>query len=171
MSVRGVIETRSAGETARAGVALAGLLEPDDVIVLTGDLGAGKTTLTQGVARGLGIEAPVVSPTFNILVVHHGRLTLNHLDLYRLTREATLEDIDFYATLESGGVSLVEWGDRFPGALPQDRLQVALHVEAADRRSIQVEGHGERSSALAAGWMAATAAAAESGSGTGEGIG
>jgi tRNA threonylcarbamoyladenosine biosynthesis protein TsaE len=154
-----VIETRSAEATLRAGAALAGCLEPGDVVVLTGDLGAGKTTLTQGVARGLAVEGPVVSPTFNILVVHPGRLTLNHLDLYRLTREAELEDIDFYATLESGGVSLVEWGDRFPGALPPDRLEVSLRVLGEERRSIEVEGRGERSSMLATDWMAATGAA------------
>jgi tRNA threonylcarbamoyladenosine biosynthesis protein TsaE len=155
VSTTGIIGTRSAAETAGAGIALARCLEPGDVVVLTGDLGAGKTTLTQGVAKGLGVEGPVVSPTFNILVVHVGRLTLNHLDLYRLTREAELEDIDFFGTLESGGVSLVEWGDRFTAALPPDRLGVTLHVKSAEARSIRVEGFGERSERLARAWLAA----------------
>jgi tRNA threonylcarbamoyladenosine biosynthesis protein TsaE len=158
VSVSGVVETRSAAQTAELGVGLAGCLEPGDVIVLAGDLGAGKTTLTQGVARGLGVDGPVVSPTFNLLVVHPGRLTLNHLDLYRLTREEELEDIDFHGTLESGGVSLIEWGDRFPRALPADRLEISLHVEGADRRSIRVEGHGARSARLATEWLVSAGA-------------
>jgi tRNA threonylcarbamoyladenosine biosynthesis protein TsaE len=147
--------TASAAETAHAGEFLAAVLAPGDVVVLAGDLGAGKTTLTQGVARGLGVEGPVVSPTFNILVVHPGRLTLYHLDLYRLDHEGELEDIDFYGTLESGGVSLVEWGDRFPGALPADRLEVTLIMAGVDTRRIDVAGTGPRSQELARAWLRA----------------
>jgi tRNA threonylcarbamoyladenosine biosynthesis protein TsaE len=163
VSAAGVIRTRSAAETVLAGLALAPCLRAGDVVVLTGDLGAGKTTLTQGVAEGLGVQEPVVSPTFNILVVHQGRLTLNHLDLYRLAREQELEDIDFYGTLESGGVSLIEWGDRFLGALPPDRLEVSLHLEDAKGRSIEVGGTGKRSAELAAAWLAACARTPELG--------
>ncbi len=153
-----MIATGSAAETASAGGLLAGLLEPGDVVSLTGDLGAGKTTLTQGVAKGLGVAGPIVSPTFNILLVHPGRdLTLYHLDLYRLTRVEDLDDIDFYGTLEAGGAALIEWGDRFPRALPADRLEVAITLGGGDGRTIEVEGTGPRGAALAAAWLHAWA--------------
>ncbi len=155
MSTAPVIRTASARETAAAGRALASVLEPGDVVALSGDLGAGKTTLTQGVAAGLGVSGPVVSPTFNILLVHPGVITLYHVDLYRLNRVEDLEDIDFYGTLEAGGVTLVEWGDRFPEALPADHLNVSLGLEDVDVRAIEVDGTGPRSRALAAAWFAA----------------
>ena len=84
--------------------ALAPLLVAGDVVLLSGDLGAGKTQLTKGVAEGLGVAEPVTSPTFNILLVHQGRLPLYHFDLYRLERADELEDLDYYATLEADGV-------------------------------------------------------------------
>jgi tRNA threonylcarbamoyladenosine biosynthesis protein TsaE len=149
-----VIPTASEQETAEAGVRLAGLLEPGDVLALTGDLGAGKTALTKGVARGLGVSEPVVSPTFNILLVHEGRLALHHFDLYRLEDEAQLEDVDFYGTLEAGCVSLVEWGDRFPAALPPDHLEVALHITGDTTRRIELSPGGTRSRVLAEAWVA-----------------
>jgi tRNA threonylcarbamoyladenosine biosynthesis protein TsaE len=141
--------------TREAGAALAALLEPGDVVTLSGDLGAGKTSFTQGVARGLGVEGPVVSPTFNILVVHEGRLTLDHFDLYRLEHEDQLEDVDFFGTLESGGVTLIEWGDRFPEALPADRLDVEITIEGPEVRRFEVTGRGVRGEALAGAWLAA----------------
>lgn len=148
------LHTSSAEQTGRAGRALGVLLAPDDVVVLTGDLGAGKTRLTQGVGEGLAVTGPVVSPTFNILVAHPGSLTLYHFDLYRLTREAELDDIDFFGTLESGGVSLIEWGDRFPAALPPERIEVAITITAADERDLLVRGLGARGERLAAEWAA-----------------
>lgn len=148
------LTTTDPQQTARAGVLLGRLLEPGDVVALAGDLGAGKTTLTQGVAIGLGVEGPVVSPTFNILVVHRGRLALYHLDLYRLTRPEELDDIDFFGTLEAGGAAFIEWGDRFPEALPHDRLDVTLAFEGSEQRRIEAVGTGPRSAALAAAWVA-----------------
>lgn len=147
------ILTRSADETARAGRLLAEYLRSNDVVVLTGDLGAGKTALTQGVARGLGVEAAVVSPTFNIVVAHRGSITLYHLDLYRLERPDELEDIDFFGTLEAGGVSIVEWGDRFPSALPSDRLDVSLRITGDFERRIEPAGTGPRGRELAEEWL------------------
>jgi tRNA threonylcarbamoyladenosine biosynthesis protein TsaE len=149
-----VLQTSSERETAEAGRVLGPLLEPNDVLALTGDLGAGKTALTKGVAEGLGIAEPVVSPTFNILLVHQGRLALYHFDLYRLEDEAQLEDVDFYGTLEAGGVTLVEWGDRFPRALPPDHLVVVMHVSGDDTREIRLQPQGPRSAELAAAWWA-----------------
>lgn len=149
--------TASERETAEAGRLLAALLRPNDVVALTGDLGAGKTALTKGVAAGLGVCEPVVSPTFNILLVHPGRLTLYHFDLYRLEDAAQLEDVDFYETLEAGGVSLIEWGERFAGALPEDHLAVELHIAGDDARGVMLLPRGERSAELASAWAGAVA--------------
>lgn len=153
--MRMTFTTRSPGQTVRAGELLAGLLEPGDVVALSGDLGAGKTHLVQGVACGLGVAEPVTSPTFNLLVVHPGRLPLYHFDLYRLERPEELDDIAFAETLESGGVSLIEWGDKFPEELPHDRLDVVIRVGEGDERLFQVHGTGERSASVAEAWLEA----------------
>jgi tRNA threonylcarbamoyladenosine biosynthesis protein TsaE len=150
-----VIETANQQETAAAGHVLAELVQPGDVITLTGDLGAGKTCLVKGVARGLGVVEPVTSPTFNILLVHHGRLDLNHFDLYRLERAEELEDIDFWGTLEAGGVSFVEWGERFGEALPDDHLAVTIEIVSEETRTLTLAPTGPRSTALAAAWAGA----------------
>lgn len=148
-----VIRSDSAERTEGVGALLAPLLMPGDVVSLSGDLGAGKTVLVKGVARGLGVPDSVTSPTFNILLVHEGRLTLHHLDLYRLEEQRQLEDIDFWGVLESGGASIIEWGDRFPAALPQDVLHVALSILADDTRELAVRATGPRSTALAEAWV------------------
>ncbi|MBC7265893.1 MAG: tRNA (adenosine(37)-N6)-threonylcarbamoyltransferase complex ATPase subunit type 1 TsaE [Coriobacteriia bacterium] len=147
--------TRSPEETVRAGELLASLLEPGDVVALSGDLGAGKTHLVQGVARGLGVQEPVSSPTFNLLVVHPGRVPLCHFDLYRLEHSAELDDIGFAEMLESGGVSVIEWGDKFPEELPRDHLAVIIRVGEGDERTFEVLPGGPRSTQMASGWVAA----------------
>lgn len=133
------------------GEATAVLLAPGDVILLSGDLGAGKTQFTKGIARGLKVAEPVTSPTFNILLVHEGRIALNHFDLYRLEHSEELEDIDYFGTLESDGVSVVEWGDRFPDALPSDGLDAVITITGDDERVISFRPLGPRGNALAAG--------------------
>ncbi|MDI6712665.1 MAG: tRNA (adenosine(37)-N6)-threonylcarbamoyltransferase complex ATPase subunit type 1 TsaE [Anaerosomatales bacterium] len=153
--MRAGFKTRSAGETVRAGELLARLLAPGDVVALSGDLGAGKTHLVQGVAHGLGVAEPVTSPTFNLLVVHPGRVPLHHFDLYRLERAEELDDIAFAETLESGGVSLIEWGDKFPGELPADHVEVVIRVGEGDERVFEVRGTGVRSASVAEAWLEA----------------
>lgn len=146
------IHTEGFSATQACGRALAPLLEPGAVIVLTGDLGAGKTQLTKGLAEGLGVPDGVTSPTFNILLVHEGRMPLFHFDLYRLDDERELDDIDYWGTLESDGVSVVEWGDKFPSALPDERLGLRLHITGDDERSIEMEPSGERAAQVAQAW-------------------
>lgn len=135
-----------------AGRLLGELARPGDVIALSGPLGAGKTSLVQGVAAGLGFTGHVPSPTFNILLVHRGALPLHHFDLYRLERADQLEDIGFYEMLESGGVSAIEWAERFPGELPDDRLEVTISVPDEGTRAIVPVGTGPRGCALARAW-------------------
>ncbi len=150
--------TYDPGATVRAGALLGPLLAAGDVIVLAGDLGAGKTQLVKGVARALGVDEPVTSPTFNLLAVHPGVLPLYHFDLYRLEREADLEDIGFYETLEGDGASFIEWGDRFPASLPPDRLLVVVHRTGRDERRFELVPSGARSELLAGAWLAVVSA-------------
>lgn len=142
-------------DTENAGRALASVLVPGDVVVLTGDLGAGKTRFTKGVAAGLGVEAPVTSPTFNILLVHEGEMPLYHFDLYRLDEPLQLEDIDYFATLESDGVSVVEWGDKFTEAEPLDGVLVTLSVTGDSERRAEARPYGTRGEAVLRRWCRA----------------
>lgn len=132
--------------------ALGPLLQAGDAILLSGDLGAGKTAFVKGLAEGLGVPGTVTSPTFNILLVHPGRLPLYHVDLYRLETVDQLEDIDYFGTVEADGVTAVEWGDRFPEAAPLDYLGVAISISGDTARSFEVMAHGPRGEALASAW-------------------
>jgi tRNA threonylcarbamoyladenosine biosynthesis protein TsaE len=149
------IVSPTAATTHRVGELLAVLVEAGDVVSLSGDLGAGKTCLVKGVAAGLGVTENVTSPTFNILLEHHGRLDLFHFDLYRLERAGQLEDIDFYGATEAGGVSFIEWGERFPEALPEDHLSVDILIDDDDSRRFVLNPSGPRASALASAWSRA----------------
>jgi tRNA threonylcarbamoyladenosine biosynthesis protein TsaE len=144
-----VLTTHSEAQTADVGRGLGALAEPDDVIALSGGLGAGKTALAQGIARGMGIVEHVPSPTFNLLLVHPGEPTLYHFDLYRLDAPEQLDDIDLWATVEAGGVSVIEWADRFPESMPEDRLDICLEVIGPSERRLTLVAHGSRARILA----------------------
>ncbi|MDH4139334.1 MAG: tRNA (adenosine(37)-N6)-threonylcarbamoyltransferase complex ATPase subunit type 1 TsaE [Coriobacteriia bacterium] len=152
---RYALRTSAEEATVAAGRALAPLLQSGDVILLSGDLGAGKTCLARGIAEGLGVGHPVTSPTFNILLVHPGRVFMNHFDLYRLDSPLQLEDIDYWGTLEAGGVSVVEWGDRFAESIPEDRLIVAMTITGDEERLFDLDACGGRSERLASAWIEA----------------
>lgn len=141
--------SESVEETMQLGQALADLLQEDDCVVLNGDLGAGKTQFAKGFAEGLGVDDEITSPTFNILIEYVGdELPLLHFDLYRLDEEEDLEDIDFFGLLESGGVCLIEWGDKFASALPEERVDLRISTEGDGSRWISLEGHGIRGEEL-----------------------
>lgn len=132
--------------TKQLAATLAAHLRPNDVIVLKGDLGAGKTQFVQGVAEGLGIKAQVTSPTFNILITYEGgRLPLYHFDLYRLESEEELDDIGFYEMIESEGASFLEWGDKFPAALPYSYLEIDIlkDDDNPEGRVVYAHAYGE----------------------------
>jgi tRNA threonylcarbamoyladenosine biosynthesis protein TsaE len=138
------IETETADETRAVGEALASMLQPRDTVVLTGDLGAGKTTLVQGIGRGLGVEDHVASPTFTLVREYAGRLDIAHVDVYRLER---VQDVVDLALDELGGpdrVLLIEWGDAISDLLPEDRLRVELTTQraAAESRRIVMTPQG-----------------------------
>lgn len=151
------IAASSEAATQAVGGALAALAAPRDVVLLSGDLGAGKTQLTKGLAAALGVVEPVTSPTFNILLVHEGRLPLYHFDLYRLEHAAQLEDLDYWGTLEADGISVVEWGDRFAEAMPEECVTVTVSILSDDLRSLALVGQGPRGVQLSGLWAEACA--------------
>jgi tRNA threonylcarbamoyladenosine biosynthesis protein TsaE len=113
-------------DTRALGRELAGLLRPGDLVVLAGPLGAGKTALTQGIGAGLGVPGPVTSPTFVLARVHRGgRVPLVHVDAYRLTGMADVDDLDLDATTEES-VTVVEWGHGLVEQLADEHLVVEL---------------------------------------------
>lgn len=134
-------------DTQAYGRALAAELRPGDLVILTGDLGAGKTTLTRGIGEGLGVRGPITSPTFVIARVHPslvGGPALVHVDAYRLGGLAELDDLDLDASLETS-VTVVEWGHGMAEALATDVLEVTLTADPrSERRHARVEGRGER---------------------------
>lgn len=153
---RGLTVRTSGPEATRAcGAALAPALRAGDVLLLSGDLGAGKTQLTEGIAEGLGIARPVSSPTFNLLLVYEGPVPLYHFDLYRLEEPSQLLDIDYFSTLEADGVSVVEWGDRFAESVPSDGVLVVLHIVGDTERLIEAAPLGPRGKELVGAWSAA----------------
>lgn len=147
----GELTTDSESETRKLGYALGAMLMPGDVVSLTGDLGAGKTRFVQGVARGLGIDEPVTSPTFPIIKIYEGRLPLYHFDVFRLKTIAELEAIGYEEYFFGNGATIIEWGDKFREALPTDHLRLEIHRDLNDseRRFFIVEAYGGRSRELA----------------------
>ncbi len=129
------------------GSALAERLRPGDLVLLIGELGAGKTTLAQGVGTGLGVPRPVRSPTFVLTRVHRGgRVPLVHVDAYRLGSVAELDDLDLDAALEES-VTLVEWGEGLAEGLAAHRLEVRISRSAnpvQGGREVRVTGYGAR---------------------------
>ncbi|MDQ1709090.1 MAG: tRNA threonylcarbamoyladenosine biosynthesis protein TsaE [Frankiaceae bacterium] len=128
-----------------AGVQLAALLEAGDLVVLTGDLGAGKTLMTQGIGAGLGVRGPVLSPTFVIARIHpDGRIPLVHVDAYRLGGIAEVDDLDLDASIEDS-VTVVEWGEGLVEELADARL--AVHIARSvdsEERVVTMTPYGER---------------------------
>lgn len=136
--------TASAKETEELGARLGRQLHPGAVIAYYGDLGAGKTAFTRGLARGLGIEDPITSPTYTIVNEYPGKIPLFHFDMYRLTSSEDLFDIGWEDYLTRGGVIAVEWSERVEDAL-EDALKIDIRrdPERDDGRRIIIEG-GEK---------------------------
>lgn len=162
--MREELTVASADDMLALGRRLAAELRPGDLVVLRGELGAGKTTLVQGIGAGLGVRGPVTSPTFVIARVHPsltGGPALVHADAYRLASPAEVDDLDLDASLETS-VTVVEWGGGLVEGLAADRLDVSIALAAAgpglcapggvpggaapeqEPRTVRLEGHGDR---------------------------
>lgn len=135
--------TSSVDATRALAAALAPLAGPGDLVLLAGDLGAGKTAFTQGLAGGLGVLEQVTSPTFTLARQYEGRLLLNHLDVYRLEHLAETLDLALAELLDDVAVTVIEWGDAVLAALPADYLDIRLRFGAGpDDRVLTLEAVG-----------------------------
>src|SRR5947207_5199056 len=125
------------------GAAVAAFLSGGDVVVLTGDLGAGKTTFVKGAAGALGVTEPVVSPTFTLVRQYRGTRPVHHVDVYRLNRLQEVIDLGVEELFDPDGVTFVEWGDVIEGLLPSAYLEVELWTRAEDEgRLVMLIGTG-----------------------------
>lgn len=136
--------SHSADETQRFGVELGRLAKAGDVLLLVGDLGTGKTCLTQGVAWGLGIDGYASSPSFVLIREYQGRLPLYHIDFYRLDRIEEIMDLGIDEYLCGGGLCVVEWAKKALAALPQEHLLIELEHLGQNERKLRLEAKGER---------------------------
>ncbi len=128
------LTTKTVEETEQIGEQLGKLAGPGMVVLLTGELGAGKTAFARGVARGLGVKGPVTSPSFTLVEEHQGRIPLYHLDVYRLNAPDELLDIGYEEYVYGHGICLIEWGDLVRELLPPDHLEVRITGIGAERK-------------------------------------
>jgi tRNA threonylcarbamoyladenosine biosynthesis protein TsaE len=150
-----IIETDSVAATQDVGSVLAPLLQAGDVLALSGDLGAGKTALTQGIARGLGITRAVTSPTFILVNEYHasGGLTLQHVDCYRLANAPfEMWDAGLTDLLAGDDVVVIEWAERISELLPDYHLDVSITYLDDTHRRLCFKAHGQRWVDLLAAW-------------------
>jgi tRNA threonylcarbamoyladenosine biosynthesis protein TsaE len=144
-------DSTSAEETRRLGERMGALLRPGDVVLLSGELGAGKTVFVQGIARGLGFEGSVSSKSFVLLGEYAGRVTLYHADLYRLEAPEEVAELAL-DEISAGGVLVVEWPERAGEAvLPDESSRVEFEVTGEESRTLRISGTGHRSEAITAG--------------------
>lgn len=139
-----VARTSDVAETRALASALAELARAGDLLLLSGDLGAGKTAFAQGFGKGLGIDEPITSPTFTLAREYQGeRLRLHHLDVYRMEAMAEVFDVDLPELLDDEAVVLVEWGDAIAAAVPVDYLEIQLHLgDSDDERRVELRPVG-----------------------------
>lgn len=142
-----IYETNSAGETYELGRRIGRHAQPGQIYTVTGDLGTGKTVLTQGIAAGLGIAEPVSSPTFTILQVYDsGRLPLYHFDVYRIGDVEEMDEIGYEDCFYGRGVCLIEWAELISDILPQDCIHITIEKEISrgfDYRQIAMDAPGD----------------------------
>jgi tRNA threonylcarbamoyladenosine biosynthesis protein TsaE len=133
-----IFHTQSEDETIAAGEKLAAELPPKTVVLLIGNLGAGKTTLAKGIVKGLGAAQPdeVSSPTFTL--IHEYSPSVYHIDLYRLDREDQLATLGLDEIFDRTAVVLIEWGERFPRSMPEERIEIRLRATEENSREIDV---------------------------------
>ncbi|NOQ47528.1 MAG: tRNA (adenosine(37)-N6)-threonylcarbamoyltransferase complex ATPase subunit type 1 TsaE [Desulfobulbaceae bacterium] len=142
LTAQGAIQ--SLNETETLGIFLGKTAEEGDVILLKGDLGAGKTTLTQAIARGLDVpeEWYVTSPSFALMHEYSGRISLYHIDCYRLAGEDDVEGAGLTDYLHTKGICVIEWPDRLGSFVPKERLEITMAIDESERRKVSFSAHG-----------------------------
>ena len=136
-------KTDDPGQTARIGRRLAAKLSTGDTVLVSGELGAGKTCFIQGICAGLGVDEPVTSPTFTLVNEYDGRIPVAHFDLYRLDSPESVLDLGFDEYLDAF-VCLIEWGDKFPDIMPSDAIAVDIAIGAGTGRSLEITCGGDK---------------------------
>lgn len=134
--------TNSRDETIFLGEKLGKILNSGDVVLLMGDLSAGKTTFAKGIGIALKINKTINSPTFNIAKVYHGDKTMYHLDLYRL--HGINNDFDLWEYVEGDGIAVIEWPEQVSELIPDDYIKVTIEITGLDSRSITIESVGNK---------------------------
>ncbi|PIS30614.1 tRNA (adenosine(37)-N6)-threonylcarbamoyltransferase complex ATPase subunit type 1 TsaE [Candidatus Saganbacteria bacterium CG08_land_8_20_14_0_20_45_16] len=129
MQNEGSYYSRNSRETVALGIKIGRILKPNDVVCLTGELGAGKTTLIQGIAEGCGVKDYVTSPTFIIINEYQGRLPFFHFDLYRLNNAAEIADLGVVEYFTRGGVCVIEWAEKLAGLRPKNCQEIKIEIE------------------------------------------
>ena len=138
--------TKSADDTRDLAAQIAGVTNASDLVLLTGDLGAGKTTFTQGFGRALGVESPITSPTFTLVHQYEGRgrIEVVHADVYRLERLQEVIDLGLPEMLDQGAIGLIEWGEAAAPVLPHEYLQISIGFgDGEDDRRFALEPVGK----------------------------
>jgi tRNA threonylcarbamoyladenosine biosynthesis protein TsaE len=160
MSAAVVVHSQGVQDTDSVAHRVAGLIEGGDLIILSGDLGAGKTTFTKALAAALGVDALVTSPTFTLANRYEGDLIVNHLDAYRIVEIGEVVDLGLDELLADEAVTVIEWGDTIARALPADRLEITLAHRSApgseygeDDRTITLAPRGDRWSRRMSTWV------------------
>lgn len=133
---------KSSNEMIALGEKLGSVAFPNMLITMLGDLGAGKTTMTKGIAKGLGITGVVNSPTFTIMKIYEGRLKLYHLDVYRI--DNPLDDFELEEYFEDDGVCVIEWANQINELLPKERLDIEIFDLGNDERKVILKSNSEK---------------------------
>lgn len=134
------ILSSSFDETLKIGFRIGLTLKPGDIVALSGDLGAGKTSISKGIARALGIEEEITSPTYTIVSEYEGSIPLYHMDMYRIGSIDEFELLGVDELLFGQGVSLIEWSERITEYLPDDCKKLNIHILENGQRKISLEG-------------------------------
>ena len=137
-----IYTTESVSETEKLGAEIGRAAKPGDVIALFGELGTGKTAITRGIACGLGITEDITSPTFSLMEIHEGDITLYHFDLYRIEDDSEFNNLCFEEYWENDGVSVIEWAERALSRLPEERININIEYIDSNCRRITVEYPG-----------------------------
>jgi tRNA threonylcarbamoyladenosine biosynthesis protein TsaE len=138
--MRKIFEINSREDTILLGEKIGSLAFPNMLITMNGDLGAGKTTMTKGIAKGLEIEGIINSPTFTIMKIYEGKYTLYHLDVYRITNSS--DDFELEEYFENDGVCVIEWAEQIKDLIPENRLDIIIKDLGDEKRLIELVSNG-----------------------------
>jgi tRNA threonylcarbamoyladenosine biosynthesis protein TsaE len=132
--------SNSPDDTFSLGQRIASFLNAGSVVALQGELGSGKTYLVKGIAKGLGVTETITSPTYTIISEYNSSVSLYHIDAYRLSGDEDFENSGGRETINSGGISLIEWSERIPKSIPKNAITVILKITGPSSRLIQIKG-------------------------------